>query len=571
MSPSSSTPPRRPTIGGAIAAVGGLLLFAYFVRRAGLDDVADGVRRLGWVFLVVVGLQGARFLTRAAAWMRCMKGEHRLTIGEVFQAVVAGDTLGNLTPLSLLVSEPAKAMFLRHREPVARTLAALAVENLFYTLSAGLMILSGAAALVLVLRAEEGLWLATTLLLVALVAAILTVHAVIWRRIRVTSGLTAWLHRHGVWPTLLERARARARAAEDHVYVLYPRDRARLLTVTLLEVAFHALAILEIFVVLTLISDRPATVLDAFVFESTNRFIQIVFKVVPMRIGVDEAGTGMFADWLAFGTAAGVTLAIVRKARMLIWMAFGIAVLVRRGLSVDTVLSATTDRTALVVMARSPFAGAPPKTRLAAGVGAEADRRRLYAAFLEDTLVACRGVAMTTLRVAYTHAGGREDLEAMGIGSEELMPQRGDELGARERNVFADLFGAGFTRVVMIGSDLPTLPTAHIAEAVDRARPGTVVLGPSEDGGYYLIALAAAPGDEVPDLFSGIRWSTSSALDDTIAAAHRTGLEVAQVPPWYDVDDEEGLARLRRDLEQSAHRVRAPKTAQVLELLTSDP
>ena len=564
MSPSPSTPPRRPTLGGTIAAVGGLLLFAYFVRRAGLDDVAAGVRRLGWVFVVVVGLQGARFLTRAAAWMRCMKGEHRLTLGEVFQAVVAGDTLGNLTPLSLLVSEPAKAMFLRHREPVARTLAALAVENLFYTLSAGLMILSGAAALVLVLRAEEGLWLATSLLLVALVAAILTVHAVIWRHIRVTSRLAWWLRGHRVWPTLLARALGRARAAEDHVYALYPRDRARLLTVTLLEVMFHALAILEIFIVLSLISDRPPTVLDAFVFESTNRFIQVVFKVVPMRIGVDEAGTGMFADWLAFGTAAGVTLAIVRKARMLIWMAFGTAVLVRRGLSVDTVLSATTDRTALVVMARSPFAGAPPKTRLAADLDSEGDRRRLYAAFLEDTVAACRTVATTTLHVAYTPDGGREGLETMGIGSEELMPQRGDDLGTRERNIFADLFEAGFSRVVMIGSDLPTLPMAHIAEAADRTRPGAVVLGPSEDGGYYLIALAGAPDDAVPDLFSAVRWSTSSVLADTVESASRAGLDVVRLPVWYDVDTPEELARLRADLTDPTHADRAPKTAHVL-------
>ena len=92
---------------------------------------------------------------------------------------------------------------------------------------------------------------------------------------------------------------------------------------------FHLFAILEIYLVLSLVSGLQPTILDAFVFESTNRLIAIVFKFVPMRIGVDEAGTGMFADLLAFGTATGVTLAVVRKARMLVWMALGIATLVR--------------------------------------------------------------------------------------------------------------------------------------------------------------------------------------------------------------------------------------------------
>ena len=571
MSPSPSTPPRRPTLGGVFAAVGGLLLFAYFIQRAGLGDVADGIRRLGWVFLVVVGLQGARFLVRAAAWMRCMKGEHRLTLGEVFQAVVAGDTLGNLTPLSLLVSEPAKAMFLRHREPVARTLAALAVENLFYTLSAGLMILSGAVALVLVLQTQEGIWLAPALLFFVFVAAILAVHGVIWRHVRIASGTLAWLERRVSWPRFVTPTIRRLRLIEDHVYALYPRDRARLLAVAALELAFHTLAIVEIFVVLALISDQRPTVLDAFVFESTNRLIQVVFKFVPMRIGVDEAGTGMFADWLAFGTAAGVTLAIVRKGRMLIWMVFGIAALVRRGLSVDAVLSATTDKTALVVMVRSPSGGQPPKTRLGGAISADLNRRRLYAAFIEDTLGACRSSTIATLRVAYTSDGGSVDLEALGAAPDELMPQRGDDLGTRERNVFADLFGAGFTRVVMIGSDLPTLPMEHIAQAIDRAQPGAVVLGPSDDGGYYLIALAAgAPDGEVSDLFSGVRWSTPAALEDTVEAARRVGLEVVLLPTWYDVDDEEGLLRLQRDLDQAAHRARAPRTAQVLDELTEE-
>lgn len=219
-------------------------------------------------------------------------------------------------------------------------------------------------------------------------------------------------------------------------------------------------------------------------------------------------------------------------------------------------------------MARSPAGGPAPKTRLADAVGREADRRRLYAAFLRDTIDGCRSVTEAALRVAYTPEGGTAGLDALGVRRDELLPQRGADLGARERAAFADLFAAGFDKVVMVGSDLPTLPAGHIRQALGQAAPGTAVLGPSEDGGYYLLALAApAPGAPLPDLFTGIRWSTAAALDDTLAAARRAGQRVTLVPRWRDVDDAAGLARLRADLEAPASRARAPETARVLDEL----
>ena len=146
-------------------------------------------------------------------------------------------------------------------------------------------------------------------------------------------------------------------------------------------------------------------------------------------------------------------------------------------------------------MARSPTAGAARiKTRLASSVPTESDRLALYTAFLADTVLACRTVVGAVLRVAYTPEGGRDGFTALGISDDELLPQRGANLGERERYLFEDLFAAGFRRVVIIGSDLPTLPMRHVSDAIARlGEPGSnVVLGPSEDGGYSLIALSAA-------------------------------------------------------------------------------
>ena len=557
---------RRPAPGAVLAAALGLALFVYAIRHAGVGAVADGIARLGWAFAAVVALGGLRFAARAAAWLRCLERGHRLRLRDVFPAVVAGDALGNLTPLGVIVSEPAKALLLRRRAPLGRTLPALAVENLFYTLSAVLVIAGGLAALPLLLQAPGRLWLATTVVFVALAALLAGAHWVIRSRVPAGSALLAWLHGRGIAPRLAARGAERARAIEDRMHALYPRTWSDLLPVALLELAFHACAVAEIFLVLALIAPRQPTLLDAFVLESTNRLIAAVFRFVPLRIGVDEAGTGLLAELLAFGTAAGVTLAIVRKGRMLVWTALGLAALAGRGLSPGRLLAATAGRVAVVIMARSPAAGDAPKTRLADAVPRETDRRRLYAAFLADTIAACRTVEGAALRIAYTPDGGGDGLRELGAGDGELLPQRGADLGARERGVFDDLFAAGFEKVVMIGSDLPTLPPAHVSLAIERVSPGRVVLGPSADGGYYLIALAAPPaGMPVPDLFTGIRWSTPSALDDTRAAAGRAGVGVVLLPGWHDVDDAAGLERLRTDLRGAGTRARAPATARALD------
>lgn len=228
---------------------------------------------------------------------------------------------------------------------------------------------------------------------------------------------------------------------------------------------------------------------------------------------------------------------------------------------------------AVAVMARSPVAGPPPKTRLASVVPDSVDRRRVYAAFLQDTIRACRSLDGTALRVAHTPDGGDAGIAECGAARDELMVQRGADLGQRERAVFGDLFAAGFSKVILIGSDLPTLPVAYLRAAIDRTADGNVVLGPAVDGGYYLMALARKSAEPlgVPDLFTGVRWSHPRTLADTQTAAARCGLRVELLPAWYDVDDAAGALRLREDLANARGRRRAPATAAILAQVTAEP
>jgi hypothetical protein len=120
-----------------------------------------------------------------------------------------------------------------------------------------------------------------------------------------------------------------------------------LLLVVLLEAAFHAAGVTEVYVTLRLVATTfVPTLLTALIFESTGRLINVVFRFVPMRLGVDEAGSGLVARVLTQYTAPGVTLGIVRKARVLVWTGVGVIMLLGRGFSVRRALEETATLTA---------------------------------------------------------------------------------------------------------------------------------------------------------------------------------------------------------------------------------
>jgi hypothetical protein len=132
-----------------------------------------------------------------------------------------------------------------------------------------------------------------------------------------------------------------------------------------------------------------------------------------------------------------------------------------------------------------------------------------------------------------------------------LFPQQGDTLGDRMRNAFGHLFAAGYSSVVMIGSDLPSLPTSHLAQAFQylRDRPDALVIGPATDGGYYLIGLRRP----CPALFTSIAFSTADVLTTTTSIAETCGLTVSFVSPWHDVDTVDDLRRVLRDPHGATH------------------
>jgi len=154
------------------------------------------------------------------------------------------------------------------------------------------------------------------------------------RQVRFISGTAGLLHRRGLNVKWVEKGRT----LEDRIYGFYRNHRARFIPILLLEACFHLAGVCEIYLVLIFIRpQQPPTFLTAFILESVNRVITMGFKFIPLRMGVDEAGTGKVSRILLFTEVTGVTLAIIRKARDVFWSAVGMALLLQRGLSVRAV------------------------------------------------------------------------------------------------------------------------------------------------------------------------------------------------------------------------------------------
>ena len=325
---------RRFTPAGIIFAALGTLLFAYYVWRAGPRDIWRSMLDLGAGFLLVLLISAVRPVVRSFAWTRCFEAPHALRLRDALRAYLAGDALGNVMPLGIVVSEPTKAALVRDRVPLSVSVAAIAVENLFYSLSVALFTAAGMLTVLLSFpQMPAKLRYVCAGALAGVVVFILCGYFVVRFEWRFVSRLLEFLYARRIFSGWLETRRVRVAAVEERIYGFYARNRARFLPILALEACFHLAGVAENYVTLYFISPTRPTLLAAFALESVNRVINVAFKFVPMRVGVDEAVTGWFTKALLLGTTSGVSLAIVRKARVVVWTIIGVVLLVRRGLS----------------------------------------------------------------------------------------------------------------------------------------------------------------------------------------------------------------------------------------------
>jgi len=198
---------------------------------------------------------------------------------------------------------------------------------------------------------------------------------------------------------------------------------------------------------------------------------------------------------------------------------------------------------AIVVMAKEPEPS-KVKTRLCPPLspGQAAD---LYEAFFLDTVSLVSGIEHTDVFVAYDPDTAHDFFSRIVSPAVKCIPQGRGDLGDRLSRISHQVFLRGYRKVILLASDTPHLPQDVIRSAIARLDEIDVVLGPCDDGGYYLIGLRFPS----PRMFSGIPWSTSQVLDRTIQRAQEAGMTWEMLPPGYDIDTWEDAERLRKDLE----------------------
>lgn len=324
----------RLKLAGAVLTFLGLGLFAYFVYAVGFREILDGVVRFGFVgFAVIVVLYFARIVMRAYAWKLSVNDPHELNIRDTIPAVIIGEAMSSTIPLGILISGTSKAVAVRHRIPLVAGLSSVATENLFYSLVTSIFLILGAVVLLRGFAVDPNLVATINFMVASIVALLVLGLLMVVRKWHFASALCEWLYEKGVLRKLLASGRLYVRRFEDLIYGFYRRYPNRFLPICLFEAVYHLIGIAEGWYIVSRLTQEYPTLLTAFLLEWVSRFITILFKLVPFVMGVDEAGAQFVGETVALGAGVGVTLAIIRKGRVLVWTAAGLALIIKRGLS----------------------------------------------------------------------------------------------------------------------------------------------------------------------------------------------------------------------------------------------
>jgi hypothetical protein len=309
------------------SALIGIALFIYVIRETGPAEIWTHVRSLGFGFLLILAISSTRNLLRSFAWLRCVMPEERVVgFWPLWRARLAGEAIGELT-IGPVVGEPMKVLALGKRLSVSSGMSSLMVEDIAYTVSSCLMVMAGTIALLASFGLQESYRTAVFASLAIVFIISIGFFLVIGRRMSLGSNLAIFLNQKLIRDKsrrdLLEEKIGHLRRLENYIFDFYANRRTDFFIVALCEVGFHLAGMVEIYTTLKLIGVN-LFLPTAFMLEAINRAMNIVFIFVPVLVGVDEAGTGLFTDTLGLGATVGVALAIIRKIRMFFWIGLGL-------------------------------------------------------------------------------------------------------------------------------------------------------------------------------------------------------------------------------------------------------
>ncbi len=317
----------------AFAFLLGLGLLIYVINRVGVQPLFDALLRIGFGFFVILGLSGLRHFLRTISMRAAVPPEHRqISFRHAFSARLGGEAISFLTFTGPLLGEATKVALLRKRVPLTYGVPALVVDNLLYNLSVVFFILSGACVMLMVypLPAQVNV----VLIGIAAIAAlgILIVAVAAKRRVMLLTWFIDRTAQLRLSPKVILKRRDHIYHIESKVYDFYKHHPGAFYVMIACNLLAHAASVLEVYLALNFLGFRPDWA-QSYIIESLTKVINFAFSFVPGTIGVYEGGTEVILQkGLGFEPAAGLALALVRKAAIVFWTSIGLLVLTWRTL-----------------------------------------------------------------------------------------------------------------------------------------------------------------------------------------------------------------------------------------------
>lgn len=191
---------------------------------------------------------------------------------------------------------------------------------------------------------------------------------------------------------------------------------------------------------------------------------------------------------------------------------------------------------ALILMTRIPVPG-KTKTRLMEVLSPE-ECAMLHECFLKDIFAALELLDDVDIYVSHTTEGDIDILKTIVPRGIEFLPQKGEKLGERMHNAISEVLQREYSRVILIGSDIPGLQPCDISEAFETLEESDIVLGPTLDGGYYLVGMKS-PSAQIFD--DSLKWGNKTVLEGTLDIANKLGLETGLAAKYRDIDTRDDL------------------------------
>jgi putative ABC transport system permease protein len=410
----------------------GAFLLGFLVRKVGIGPIYEALGQIGYGFLGLLGIIGARHCLRTISMSLAVPREHRrFTFWEALTTRLAGETITFFTFTGPVLGEATKAALLRRRVPLAAGVQALVVDNLLYNLSVAFFIASGACLMLATQDLPDAARIPLVIIAAVMSLVIVGICAAVASSMMPLTATVDFLIRLGLKRDKLSAKREEVRRIELNVYDFYKRRPRSFFTMLACDFLSHATTAFEVYFVLSMLGFEPGARV-AYIIDSLTKVINLVFGFVPATIGVYEGGTGFILHTLGYAAATGVTLGIVRKAGMIFWAVVGLLMLVRR----------TAPGAARKLYERYPRLRETMDNLVLSNMTHRPAR----------TLVSVLGVAVGVLLIAFT----------VGLAHGVLR-----ERGRRESGIGAEIMVRAAGTVGLSGTQRPTMPVS-LADELSR-------------------------------------------------------------------------------------------------------